>query len=90
MTTYVITKIRMKEYCGSSYDLTEIESLLIGNQLYTKEYIHNYLNNNPGTIKVGNIYGPNAIPAVSANGEKYVKSEPNKSVIDNLLTLPRI
>lgn len=88
--SYIITKIHMKKYCNNSYNLTEIESLLIDNQLYTKEYIHDYLKNNPGTIKVGTVSGPNVIPATSTNGEKFVKSEPNTSVIDNLLSLPRI
>lgn len=87
---YIITKIHMKKYCENSYNLTEIESLLIGEQLYTKEYIHDYLKNNPGTIKVGTLNGPEAIPATSTNGEKFVKSEPNKNILDNLLSLPRI
>jgi len=28
-------------------------------------------------------------PAISANGEKYVRSEPNDTPSDNLLKLPR-
>ena len=32
---------------------------------------------------------PDVVPAVSSNGEKYVRSEPNDTVNDNLLKLPR-
>nr|WP_296488697.1 DUF3892 domain-containing protein [uncultured Acetatifactor sp.] len=32
---------------------------------------------------------PNLCPALSSNGEKYVRSEPNDTPNDNLLKLPR-
>nr|WP_296463230.1 DUF3892 domain-containing protein [uncultured Acetatifactor sp.] len=32
---------------------------------------------------------PNLYPALSSNGEKYVRSEPNDTPNDNLLKLPR-
>lgn len=87
------TKIKMKSGCGTSNNLLEIDSIyLTGAQedgYYTKAAIHDYLNDHPGTIQV-NIYPyPNVIPAVSTNNEKYVKSSPNSSSNDNLLSLPR-
>lgn len=87
------TKIRMQAGCGNSRNLTEIASIyLLGKDVagfYPKESIHNYLKQYPGTIKVGLEPFPTIIPAVSCYGEKYVKSEPNTSGLDNLLCLPR-
>jgi len=87
------TKIKMKPGCGTSNNLLEIDSIyLTGNnteQYYKKENLHKYLTENPGTIKVNISPYPNLIPATSSNGEKYVKSSPNNTTNDNLLSLPR-
>jgi len=56
---------------------------------YKKDKVHDYLKDNPGTIQVNISPYPNVIPAVSINNEKYVKSSPNSSNNDNLLSLPR-
>lgn len=87
------TKIKMKSGCGTSNNLLEIDSIYLtgtsNDGYYTKAAIHDYLNSNPGSIQVDIYPYPNVIPAVSTNNEKYVKSSPNSSSNDNLLSLPR-
>ncbi len=87
------TRIKMKPGCGSSNNLVEIDEIYLTGaseeRFYTKEVLHNYLENNPNTIQV-NIYPyPQVVPATSQRGEKYVRSSPNGSTNDNLLSLPR-
>lgn len=87
------TKIKMKPSCNSSSNLLEIDQIYLEgckeNGYYYKSAIHDFLKNNPNSIQV-NIYPyPNLQPAVSSNGEKYVKSEPDYTGKDNLLKLPR-
>jgi hypothetical protein len=87
---YVAIAIKMIPQCDRSYNLLEIDEIqLSNNSWYKKAAIHDYVKAHPGSIKVGNVYGPNIIPAISIAGEKYVKSSPNNSQIDNLLNLPR-
>ena len=89
------TKIRMNHGFGTANDLLEIESIYLTGvkeeKFYKKEILHEHLNKNPGTIQVDIYPYPNVIPAIgpSPNREKYVKSSPNSSTIDNLLSLPR-
>ena len=87
------TKIRMRPGSRNSQSLTEISHIyLTGLQtpdFYAKEDIHLFLRRRPGTIKVGISPNPTVIPAVSAYGERYVKSTPNYTGHDNLLSLPR-
>lgn len=87
------TKIRMKPGCYSSQDLLEIDSVYIigcdNPGFYKKSVLHDYLKNNPGAIRVNIEPYPEVIPALSAYGEKYVRSSPNGSTRDNLLSLPR-
>lgn len=87
------TKIKMKPGCGTSYNLLEIDSVYLTgcekNDFYTKESIYDYLQKNLGTIQVDIEPYPNVIGAISANNEKYVKSQANSSEKDNLLKLPR-
>lgn len=83
-------KIKMKPGCGTSKNLLEIHSIYIqGKGFFAKENIYDYLKKEPGTIQVNIDPYPNVIPAISDKGEKYVKSSPNNSLIDNLLNLPR-
>ena len=87
------TKIKMRQGCKNSQELTEIDSIWIeGCQApgyYKKEALHDYLKQHPGSIEV-NIYTyPDLIPATSYLGEKYVRSSPNNRRQDNLLDLPR-
>jgi len=85
--------IKMKSGCYSSQNLLEIDQIYIDGcknaGFFKKANIHDYLKENPNSIQV-NIYPyPVLIPAVSPNGEKYVKSSPNANTYDNLLALPR-
>lgn len=89
------TKIKMKPGCGSSNNLLEIDKIYLVGDLkedgyFYKSDIHDFLKNNPySTIEV-NIYPyPKVEPAISQNGEKYVRSKANSTYIDNLLNLPR-
>lgn len=88
----VATKIRMKYGCYNSYDLLEIDEIYISGSKdgwYKKAVIHDHVKSHPKSITVRTSYGPDIIPAISSNGEKYVKSSPNNTTIDNLLSLPR-
>lgn len=88
------TKIHMNSGCQNSNYLTDIDTIYLEgdntNQFYKKSVLYDHLQNHPGSIKV-NIYPyPYLVPALSSKGEKYVRSEPNDSVNDNLLKLPRV
>lgn len=87
------TRIKMKPGCGTSNNLLEIESVYLTgcekDDFYTKASIYDYLQKNPNTIQVNIEPYPNVIGAISANNEKYVKSQANSLEKDNLLKLPR-
>lgn len=87
------TQIKMKQGCSSSNNVQEIsEVYLEGCQapgFYKKEGIHDYLLKNPNSIQVKISPFPFMLPAISVRGEKYVRSEPNDTTRDNLLSLPR-
>ena len=87
------TKIKMRQGCKSSQELTEIDSIWIeGCQApgyYKKEALHDYRKQHTGSIEVNIFPYPDLIPATSYLGEKYVRSSPNNSRQDNLLDLPR-
>lgn len=89
---YVI-KTHMKTGKHYSQDLLEIDSLYLEGLdkpgFYKKEDIYDYLKSYPNSIQVKVYPYPNVIPAVSVNGEKYVKSSPDRFNKDNLLSLPR-
>ena len=88
---YIAKAIKMKDYCYHSHDLMEIDSIMLNdNKLYKKANLYDYLIEHPGSIKVGFYSGPDMIPAKSAKGEKYVKSKPNLTLVDNLFSLPKI
>ena len=86
-------KIKMQHSCNNSQTLTEIKSIYLSGVtqpgFYSKESIHNFLKEHPNTIQVDIFPYPYVVPATSSRGEKYVKSTPNKSGNDNLLSLPR-
>lgn len=88
------TNIKMKQGCGQSNSLLEIDCIYIVGldvtpQYYKKEYIYNQIKYNNISINVNIPPYPVLQPAISANGEKYVKSTPNEYQSDNLLSLPR-
>lgn len=87
------TAIKMNANSRYSQDLTEIESIYIEGCLkpgfYRKEVVHEYLRKNPGSICVKILPFPQLVPATSVYGEKYVRSQANATIKDNLLKLPR-
>lgn len=88
----IATKIRMKRGCYNSDNLLEIDEIFIDGSddgWYKKATVHNHVTKHPKSITVKSSYGPYVIPAISQNGEKYVKSTPNSTTRDNLLSLPR-
>lgn len=88
------TKIHMNSGCQNSNYLTDIDTIYLEgdntNQFYKKGVLHDHLKSHPNTIKVNISPYPYLVPAISSKGEKYVRSEPNDSVNDNLLKLPRV
>lgn len=87
------TKIKMKTGCEYSTKTTEISEIYIDGcnnpGFFSKASLYDHLKSYPNSIQV-NIYPyPNLLPALSSNGEKYVRSEPNDTPNDNLLKLPR-
>lgn len=88
-----VTKIKMKPGCYNSNNLVEIDELYISGcsnpGYFKKAVIHDFVKENPGSIKVDRWPNPNVVHAVSVNGEKYVRSSSNAYGHDNLLSLPR-
>ena len=86
--------VRSEPGCRTSNNLQEIDSIYIeGYPFYRfakKSEVYDYLNQNPRTIQVAIAPYPYVIPALSAYGEKYVRSEANGTSRDNLLNLPRV
>ena len=88
-----VKKIKMKPGCYNSNNLVEIDELYISGctnpGFFKKAVIHDFVKENPGSIKVDRWPNPDVVDAVSQNGEKYVRSSPNAYGHDNLLNLPR-
>lgn len=83
------TKIRMNHGCWDSRYPADIAQIhLAGWGWLTKEFLHNYLKMYPGSIAVNIPPYPSLIPDVSSRGERYVRSNPNPYLFDNLLNLP--
>lgn len=87
------TRIKMKPGCGNSTKTTEIDQIFIEGctnpSFFKKANIHDYLKTHPNSIRVNISPYPYLFPALSSNNEKYVRSEPNDTPLDNLLKLPR-
>lgn len=93
MAKYIATAIQMRTGYRYSDDLLEIDKIYLESQTdtnwYAKEAIHDWLKQNPGEVLVKDYSGPKVVPCISKYGEKYVRSEPNNTEKDNLLSLPR-
>lgn len=87
-------RIKMQNGCRNSNNTQEIAEIYVGggsnSGFFSKAVIHDFLKANPNSIKVGNSPYPCIVPVISSRGEKYVRSEPNDTVYDNLLKLPRV
>ena len=89
-----VTYIKMKDGCKYSNKQDEIDSLYLSGSLsnpgwYKKEEVFNLIKYDSWTIKVNIAPFPVLIPAISINGEKYVKSVSDNTISDNLMGLPR-
>lgn len=86
-------KIKMKQGCSNSRNVLEIAEIYVDGcdnpGYFKKEALHSHLEKHPKTIKVNISPFPFLVPAISVNGEKYVRSEGNEYLTDNLLNLPR-
>lgn len=83
-------RIKMKYGCRYSQHPEEIDQIYIRNcGWFSKAVLYDHLIEHPKSIAV-NIYPyPYLIPALSGNGEKYVRSDPDKWKHDDLMDLPR-
>lgn len=79
-------KIKMKRNCGNSGNVQDIDGT---NTYWKKSEVYDYLQKFPKTITVNIAPYPYLIPAMSIQGEKYVRSVANSTSKDNLLMLPR-
>ena len=86
-------KIRMNSNRHNSNELQDIKDIYVTGcdnpGWFSKETLHDFLKDNPNAIYVNVSPFPYLKPAKSIYGEKYVKSEANDYVRDNLLKLPR-
>lgn len=86
------TKIKMKQHCEYSRNVCDIDSIYIESyttgRYWKKAEVYDYLKINPKSIQVNISPYPALIPVLSPTGEKYVRSEANATVLDNLLMLP--
>lgn len=87
------TKIKMCTGSQHSNNCQEIDFIYLegckDEMFYRKAVLYDHLKKHPDSIRVKRGSEPFLIPALSSRNEKYVKSEPNDTVYDNLLKLPR-
>lgn len=93
------TRIRMKPnnrstsvFCSLEAQLLEIDEIFLSYptraEWVKRSIVHDFVES--GTEVHVNIAAyPKLIATVSSNDEKYVRSSPNSSTYDNLLSLPR-
>lgn len=86
-------RIKMNYGCKNSSNIQEIAEIYVDGcnnpGYFKKSILYDFLKKNPGSIKVCISPYPDILPALSSLGEKYVRSEPNDTIRDNLLKLPR-
>ena len=85
------TKIKMKS-SNSSNSLLEIDSIYIDElcRLIKKEKLYDKIEYENWKVNVDIAPYYPKVKGVISNGEKYVKSVPNDSNVDNLLCLPKV
>lgn len=87
-------KIRMQNGYKNSNNTQEIAEVYVDGcnnpGFFPKAVLHDFLKTNPNSIKVNISPYPYVVPATSYRGEKYVRSEANDTIHDNLLKLPRM
>jgi hypothetical protein len=83
-------KIKICTGCYGSNRCVDIDSIYLESKgYYKKSALYDHLKENPNTIRVKLGAQPYLLPALSSQGEKYVRSEPNDTLNDNLLKLTR-
>lgn len=86
-------RIKMNYGCKNSSNIQEIAEIYVDGcnnpGYFKKSILYDFLKKNPGSIKVCISPYPDILPALNSLGEKYVRSEPNDTIRDNLLKLPR-
>lgn len=87
-------KIRMQNGCRNSNNTQEIAEIYVDGcnnpGFFPKAVLHDFLKANPNSIKVNISPYPYVVPSTSYRGEKYVRSEADDTIHDNLLKLPRM
>lgn len=87
-------KIRMQNGCRNSNNTQEIAEIYVDGcnnpGFFPKAVLHDFLKTNPDSIRVNISPYPYVVPATSYRGERYVRSEANDTIHDNLLKLPRM
>ncbi len=87
-------KIRMQNGCRNSNNTQEIAEIYVDGcnnpGFFPKAVLHDFLKTNPNSIKVNISPYPYVVPATSYREEKYVRSEANDTIHNNLLKLPRM
>lgn len=86
--------IRLNKGCSSPKSCNDIDEIKIhdeyrGDEWKSKAIVYDMVKESPGSIKVDRYPYPDLIPVKSIYNEKYVRSEPNDTVNDNLLKLTK-
>jgi len=88
------TKIKMNSGYHNSTKCQDIDSIYLTGakeeKFYPKGVLHDFLKTSPKSIKVNLSPYPFLVHATSPKGEKYVRSEADDTLNDNLLRLPRV
>lgn len=88
------TKIKLKPgriYPHSALEISTIYLVGVQNErFYAKEVVYDLVKQGYIIQVIISPHYPKLIAAISSEGEKYVRSEPNDTVQDNLLRLPQI
>lgn len=85
--------IRLNKGCTSPKSCNDISEIKIYDELWgttgwkSKADVYDMVTDSPKSIKVNRDPYPYLIPVKSIKNEKYVRSEPNDTVHDNLLEL---
>lgn len=90
----VAVKLLMKDNTLHSNNPKDIKGIGIAvnksSNIYAVEDLYNYLKENPDIKILVKNTDSYLIPVRATNGEVYIRSFPNKKMIDSLMNLPRI
>ena len=90
----VAVKLLMKDSAFNSNNPKDINGIGIAVNkscnVYAVTDLYNYLKKNPNIKIQVKDTGSYLIPVRATNGEVYIRSFPNKKMIDSLMNLPRI